>query len=409
VTDHGYTLRTGTADDFAETILLLQEVFNETWEADAAEIEQWVFEPERTTYAIAADGSIAGEVSAYTRDMTVPGGSVPCGHVSGVGVRATHRRRGLLRRMISAQLAEIRDRGEPIAALWASEGRIYQRFGYGLAAARLSLEIDHEVRVNQPAPAGVSQLRAVAAQEAPDVIAKAYEQVRLARPGFSSRNEAWWRRTVADVPSTREGATPLRVTVHEGAEGVDGYVIWRVKSEWDHSPKGQVQVRELVAGNPVAYHALIQFVLDVDLTRSVRYSYAAVDEPLTQMVNEPRRLGAKYFDGLWVRLTDLPAALAARRYVAPVEVVLGVTDPILPENTGNWLLTGDPDAATCTRADRGPDLLVDVAALGAAYLGGATLTQLAGAGRLREVTPGALARTSVAFGWYCQPAAAEAF
>lgn len=409
MTADGYTLRTGTAEDFAETNLLLQEVFHETWDDDAAETERIIFEPDRTTYAIAPDGSVAGEVGAYTRDMTVPGGSVPCGHVTLVGVRPTHRRRGLLRRMISEQLAEIRERGEPIAALWASEGRIYQRFGYGLAAGRLSLEIDHEVQLNESAPAGESQLRAVAVDQAAELVAKAYEQIRLGRPGTSSRNEAWWRKTFRDVPSTRDGATPLKVTVHEGADGVDGYVIWRVKGDWDHSPKGQVRLRELTAGNPLAYHALIRFILDIDLTRSVRYGLAATDEPLLHMVNEPRRLNAKLFDGLWVRVTDVPAALAARRYLTPVDVTLGITDPILADNAGAWRLVGDPDSARCTRSDAEPDLLLDVSALGAVYLGGASLAQLAGAGRVRERTPGALARTSAAFGWYCQPAVSETF
>jgi predicted acetyltransferase len=409
VTEDEYTLRTATAEEFAETDLLLQEVFNETWDSDAAEPERLVFEPDRTTYAIAPDGSIAGEVAAFTRDMTVPGGTVPCGHVTMVGVRAVHRRRGLLRRMITAQLEEIRDRGEPIAALWASEGRIYQRFGYGLATTRLSMETDREVAVDQPAPPGPSRLRSVAPADAPDLIAKLFEQVRLGRPGYSSRNDAWWRKVLSDVPSAREGATPLRLTVHEGASGVDGYAVWRVKNNWDHSPKGQVIVRELVAANPVAYHALVGLLLDVDLTRSMRWPFAAVDEPLIQMVNEPRRLGSKLYDGLWVRVTDVPAALAARRYAAPVDVVLGITDPVLGGNTGSWHLSGGPDSATCTRTDLEPQLRLDVSALGAAYLGGASLAQLAGTGRVVEVSAGALAPASVAFGWYCRPAATEVF
>jgi predicted acetyltransferase len=410
VTNDGYTLRAATAEEHNESDLLAQEVFNEAWDAETTEFERSVFEPERTTFAISPDGDIAGQVGAFTRDLTVPGGSVPAGHVTMVGVRATHRRRGLLRRMINEQLADIRGRGEPVAVLWASEGRIYQRFGYGLAASRLSLEIDAEVTVNQPAPAGQSRLRTVKVADAPDVLAKIYDQVRLARPGYSNRTDAWWRYVLQDQESRRQGATPLRVTVHEGASGVDGYVLWRVKNEWDqYGPKGQVEVRELVAGNPLAYHALARFVLDVDLTRRVRYIFAAVDEPLYQMVNEPRRLLAKLFDALWVRITDVPAALSARRYVAPIDVTIEVTDPILTENAGVWRLTGDPESATCTRTDAPPQLQLDISALGAAYLGGATLTQLAATGRVVELVPGTLARASVAFGWYCQPAATEVF
>jgi predicted acetyltransferase len=409
VTNDGYTLRVATAEDYNDSDRMAQEFFNEAWDAETTEIERSVFEPERTTLAISPDGELAGQVAAFTRDLTVPGGSVPAGHVTMVGVRATHRRRGLLRRMITAQLADIRGRGEPVAVLWASEGRIYQRFGYGLAANRILMETDSEVEVNQPAPPGPSRLRSITVADAPDVLAKIYDQVRLARPGYSNRTDAWWRYVLQDQESVRQGATPLRVTVHEGASGVDGYALWRVKNEWSHSPKGQVRLRELVAGNPVAYHALARFVLDVDLTRSVRYAFAAPDEPLLQMVNEPRRLDAKLLDALWVRVTDLPAALSARRYVAPIDVTIEVSDAILAENAGTWRLTGDPDSATCTRTDAPPQLRLDIAALGAAYLGGATLTQLAATGRVVELAPGALARASVAFGWYCEPAATEVF
>ncbi|HWB34775.1 MAG TPA: GNAT family N-acetyltransferase [Rugosimonospora sp.] len=406
----GYTLRTATADDWAETDQILQDVFNETWENDAMEPERLVFEPDRTTYAVAADGEIAGQVGAYTRDMTVPGGTLPCGHVTMVGVRATHRRRGLLRWMITEQLADIRGRGEPIAALWASEGRIYQRFGYGLAAWRLALEIDHEVALNTPVPAEAGRLRSAKFDDtAADLLTKTYERVRLARPGFSNRSEAWWRKVLSDPPSAREGATPMRLTVHEGTDGIDGYAIWRVKTDWDHSPKGQVQVRELITADPVAYRALVGLLLSVDLTRTVTWGRAAVDEPVLQMVNEPRRLGAAQRDALWVRVTDLPAALAGRRYATPVDVVLGVTDALLPENAGTWRLTGDTGSATCARTGADPDLSLDVQALGAAYLGGPTLAQLAAAGRVVEHTPGALARASAAFGWLRQPAATEGF
>jgi predicted acetyltransferase len=409
VTNQEYTLRTARADEFAETDSLLKEVFNGEWDQEVSDFEATVFEPERTRFAIAADGTLAGEVSAYTRELTVPGGSLPAGHVTAVGVRPIHRRRGLLRRMITEQLADIRGRGEPVAVLWASEGRIYQRFGYGLAASRLVLEADREVAVNQPAPADPGRLRSVPLAEAADVIAKTYDAVRLARPGYSNRTDVWWRKALADPAGERHGAGPIRLTVHESDAGVDGYALWRVKDDWDHSPKGQVQVRELVAGNPVAYRALVDLLMDIDLTRSLRYSFAAVDEPLLQMVNEPRRLNAKVHDALWLRLTDVPAALAARRYPVPVDVALGVDDPILADNSGTWQLSGDPDSARCTRTDRSPDLRLDVSALGAAYLGGSTLTQLAGAGRVTELTPGALVRASSALGWYCQPAAAEVF
>jgi predicted acetyltransferase len=168
-------------------------------------------------------------------------------------------------------------------------------------------------------------------------------------------------------------------------------------------------VREVVAANPDAYRALWRLLLDVDLTRSVQFGFAAADEPLYHLVNEPRKLGARLLDGLWVRLVDLPAALAARRYVAPVDVVLEVTDPVLADNTGRWHLVGDAESASCTRTDRPADLALDVHALAGAYLGGAALASLGAAGRVTERAPGSLARASVGFGWYRSPSATEVF
>jgi predicted acetyltransferase len=43
---------------------------------------------------------------------------------------------------MTAQLQAVRDRGtEPVAALWASEGAIYGRFGYGLASGQAHYDI----------------------------------------------------------------------------------------------------------------------------------------------------------------------------------------------------------------------------------------------------------------------------
>jgi predicted acetyltransferase len=411
-------LRTATADDFDDAQLALSEAFAEDWESDALDVERGTYEPERTLLAVrtteiageAGPGAeIAGVAGAYTRDLTVPGGIVPAAHVTWVGVRPTHRRRGLLTRMMRRQLADVRALGEPVAVLWASEGTIYQRFGYGLAASRLVLETDREVRLLRPAE-GEGRLRSVRLAEAADILSKVYDRVRADRVGWSSRDTRWWDAVLADPPSRREGRTAPRVTVHEGQSGVDGYAIWRTKPDWNlQGPKGAVLVREVVAGSPEAYRALWRLLLDVDLTRSVQFSFGAPDEPLVQLVNEPRKLGAKLVDCLWLRLVDVPAALAARRYLAPVDVVLEVTDPLFADNSGRWHLTGDLDTATCVRTDRPADLALDVHALAGAYLGGSTLAALAAGGRVTERTPGALARAGVAFGWHRPPSATEVF
>jgi predicted acetyltransferase len=403
-----YSLRTATADDWDAINVALTEAFSDDWDSDVQDVERAVYEPDRTVVAVTGS-EVAGVAGAFTRDLTVPGGVVPAAHVTMVGVRPTHRRRGLLTRMMRYQLADVRERGEPVALLWASEGRIYQRFGYGLGASRLMFEADREVRLLRAPEVAEGRLRSVRVAEAAEVLAKVYDRVRADRVGWSSRDARWWDYVLADPPSRRKDRTKLRGTVHEGQSGVDGYALWRVRPDWNSSgPKSTVVVREVVATNPDAYRALWRLLLDVDLTRSTEFTFAAPDEPLFHLVNEPRRMAARLQDGLWVRLVDVPTALAARRYATPVDVVLDVTDPVLTENSGRWHLVGDTESASCTRTDRRADLAADVHALAAAYLGGVSLASLAAGGRVTELAP-ALERTSVAFGWYRLPSATEVF
>lgn len=397
------------AEDFDDIAGLLALAFHGGLDPELLEVERGIFEPERGL--LVRDGTTAvAHAAAFTRELGVPGASVPAAHVTMVSVAPTHRRRGLLTTLMRRQLREIRDAGrEPIAVLWASEGRIYPRFGYGLAAQRLSVSCDTtELRLPEPASAaGTLRLDRPAARQ--DELARLYDRVRADRPGWSNRDERWWRYVVADVKSLRDGATERRVLLHEGPAGLDGYALFRTKDEWDRGgPRGEVRVDEVVAENPDAYLALWRLLLTIDLTRKLS-APLAVDEPLLWLVNEPRRLGAQLTDGLWVRVVDLPAALAARRYATELDVVLEVTDELLPENAGRWRLVGGPSRATCAATTEPAQLACDVRALGELYLGGTALGALAAAGRVRELVPGTLAAAGPAFGWHRAPAPMEVF
>ena len=405
-------LRAGTAEDWNAILDLMGYVFHETFTDEIRASEASVFEPERSI--VAEDGKvIVGHAAAYTRDLTVPGGIVPAAHVTLVGVAPTHRRRGLLTRMMKRQLGEIAEAGrEPIAALWASETKIYPRYGYGMAALRLKLEVmTREVRPPEISQDGYEgRLRLVAPLDAISDFAKVYEQLRADRTCWSSRDERWWKYVLNDPESQRHGATELHGVVHDTPHGPTGYAFWRTLGKWEnHGPNAETRILEVVAADPQAYAALWRFLLTIDLSRTATADYIALDEPLLHMVDEPRRLGGRVVDALWLRVVDLPRALTARRYRCPVDVVLEVTDTLLPQNTGRWRLTGDADTATCTRTDGPADLACTVLDLGAAYLGGTTLASLAAAGRVRELTAGAVNAASTAFGWHRMPNPLESF
>jgi predicted acetyltransferase len=407
--DAEVSIREGIAEDWRAISKLLSHVFHHEDDPAARDVQESVFEPDRSLVAD-DNGLVVGHAAAYTRDLTVPGGVVPAAHVTLVGVAPTHRRQGVLTRMMHRQLREISAGGrEPIAALWASEGKIYPRYGYGRAVHRLALDVS-TLEVRTPVVTSGGRVRLVEPIDAYKLFAQVYETVRPDRPGWSTRDDRWWRSVLSDVPSARHGRTELHGAVHEMPDGPTGYAVWRTESAWAAGgPAGTVHVRELVAADPQAYATLWRFLLSTDLARSVTFDFATPDEPLLHLVDEPRRLGAVLTDSLWIRLVNLPGALAARRYAAPVDVVLQVGDPLLPENAGRWRLTGGPRGATCTPTETPADLDCTVLELGAAYLGGTSLAALADAGRVRELTPGTLAPAATAFGWHRGPAAIEVF
>ncbi|MGR6321620.1 GNAT family N-acetyltransferase [Micromonospora soli] len=398
------------AEDFDEIFALLSLAFHGEPDPELRAVERGVFEPERALL-VRDGGTAVAHAAAFTRELQVPGASVPAAHVTMVSVAPTHRRRGLLTTLMSRQLREIRDAGrEPVAVLWASEGRIYPRFGYGLAAQRYTLQCDTAgLRLPEPASAaGRLRLDRPAAHRAE--LARLYDRVRADRPGWSSRDERWWAYLLADLKSLREGATERRVLLHECAAGVDGYALYRTKEGWGRGgPRAEVRVDEVVAATPEAYRSLWALLLSIDLTRRLSFGTAAVDEPLLWLVDEPRGLGAQLSDALWVRVVDAPAALAARRYATEVDLAVEVTDELLPENAGRWRLVGGPAGAECVASSAPAQLACDVRALGELYLGGAGLGALAAAGRVRELVPGTVAAAAAAFGWHRAPAPMEVF
>jgi predicted acetyltransferase len=407
--DSSAHFRTATAADLDAISDLMELVFLESPNDSRRAAEQAITETDRSVIA-EHDDRVVGHATALTRDLTVPGAVVPAAHVTGVGVAPTHRRRGILSEMMRRQLEGVAAAGrEPLAVLWASESAIYPRFGYGPASTRLAFEItNRELRLKAASatlPGG--RLRLIEPASAVEELAAVYERVRPDRVGFSSRGEKWWKHLLTDHNDERGEQTGPRGVLYEDDRGPAGYALWRGEGKWsDWGPDGVVAVREAVADGPEAYEAIWRFLLGVDLTRTVKFWMAAVDEPVQYLVDDPRRLGRRHLDGLWVRLVDLPAALEARHYTMPVDAVVEVTDPLLPANQGRWRLAGGPDKLTCTRTDDAPDFACSITDLGAAYLGGTSLAALAAAGRLKQLT-GNL--PSVAFGWHRQPNAIEVF
>jgi predicted acetyltransferase len=233
-----------------------------------------------------------------------------------------------------------------------------------------------------------------------------YEQLRRSVPGNLARDERWWDRVLLDRPEARQGGTDRQHLLYTEADGsVTGYATYRVKAEWTPTsePDGVLTVGEVRAGTPAAYAALWRFLLGVDLVRTLEAPDLSADDPLRHLLADPRALHARPVDALWVRLVDVGAALSARRYPARLDMVFEVRDRFCDWNDGRWHVWGHPSGAFCDRTDRDPDLVIDIEALSAAYLGGVSLASLQAAGRVTEISPGAVTQASTAFGWPVAP------
>jgi predicted acetyltransferase len=397
VTDDAISIEVPAEADWPAFSRLLTTAFHEAVEDEIRDQEKLLFEPERSLIA-RRDGQIVGTAAISTRQLAVPGAVIPAGHVTFVSVAATARRQGVLTRFMRRQFDDMRAAGESIAILWASEGRIYQRFGYGLAARKFAFKADsREVRVTADQAGG--RLIDTTPADVLGAMTKIYDQLYVEHPGWSERAANHWEYRISDKKSARDSYTELRALLHEGETGPDGYALWSSRAKWDEGgPCGELRVRELVAANPRAYASLWHHLLSMDLTRTV-YTWLGGVEVL-YMVNEPRRLGISVSDSIWLRVLDVPAALVARRYAAPVDVVIEVSDGIIPANNGRFRLRGSMDGATCEPTTDPADLACTANALGAAYLGDASLATLADAGMVREIRPGTLAAAATAFGWH---------
>ncbi|MFE1802074.1 MULTISPECIES: GNAT family N-acetyltransferase [unclassified Streptomyces] len=343
-----------------------------------------------------------GTAGAFSFRLTVPGGaSVPTAGVTMVSVASTHRRRGVLTSMMRRQLDDVRSWGEPLAALTASEPAIYGRFGYGIATQQLRAEIDTDrVRLSVPDGTDDVRLRLVKpdAEGVPEACEAVYAQHVAVRPGMLARRPGWERLALLDPESDRKGSSPLQCVLAQRGDEVVGYARYFNKPDWDAAgPKGTIEVRDLEALDPAAYAALWQHLFGIDLTSKVKLWNRPLDDAWQHLVSDTRRCDLAPRDSMHVRLVEVGAALEARTYQAPVDVVFEVEDAFCPWNEGRWRLSGDAKGASCARTTDTADLALSVRDLGAAYLGGVSLASLAAAGRVRELRRGALAEASLGF------------
>ncbi|NUP49774.1 MAG: GNAT family N-acetyltransferase [Catenulispora sp.] len=398
----GYPIRPITDDEVAAFSAHLDLGFHENPPQEFHDVWHRLLPRERSMSAFDGD-ELVSTGGDFPFQLTLPGGTtVDAGGVTGITVKATHRRRGILTAMMRHQLHGWHERGDaPVGMLLASEPAIYGRFGYALGIQHLWLTIPRgDNGLSAVAGSDKFRMRMVDPLAGYDRCHEVYEACRLARPGMLSRfGENWRDSAIADHEFVRRDASPLRCVIAEDAEGrVAGYARYRVKAGYDNParPTSQVRVKEVYGRDLAATVAVWRFLCDLDLTSEIQAA-VPMDHPLMFLFSDPRQVVPQVQDMLYVRLVDVDRALAARRYCAEVDVVLEVSDPFCPWNTGRWRLAGGADGATCERTTDPADLVLGPRELGASYLGGFSLGALARAGRVEELRPGALKAASQAF------------
>jgi predicted acetyltransferase len=408
-------LKNITDATFAEFHQAIARGFQEQPHAELKDMDRKIFDKKRM-FGFKVGRRWVSTCGDFARRLTVPGGGlVPTAAVTVVTVHPPYRRRGLLSKMMVHQLEQVAKRGEPLAALWASESLIYGRFGYGPASSRLVLSGTNRNLAFLPGVRTSGSVDEVTREEFLPIARALHESMRPERPGTMARDDDVWDFAIFDKEFARGGASELRYVLHYDESGdVDAYATYRFKDDFKElGPEGEVRVRELWAEETTAYASLWRYLLDLDLARTFKLWSAPLDEPLRHLVADARAVQTGVTDNLYLRVVDVEAALRARKYAAGVDLVIEIDDPILPANSGRYRLVTDGDpagsSAEVTRVRSKPDITMGILELGTIYLGGPALTQLHRAGRVTEHTPGAVAAASTAFGWHRAPYCPDMF
>jgi len=371
-------------------------------------------------HGVEADGArgLVGMYAAYPFGrFPVPGSTLPVAGLTWVGVHPGHRRRGILRAMIDDHLGRAAARGETVSALTASEPAIYGRFGYGLATRVASLTLRRGAALHPVAGSDAVEVsfEAFDFDRHAGLVAQVHEAAGASepnRPGWVTRETPELREAfLADPPMARGGLESRRLLVASRDGRPTGYAMLRRKLEWiDGSASGTVHVRETVALDAATAHALWSRLLDLDLTATIEVGQLTLDDPLFSLLVDLRAAKPRLSDNIWIRIIDVPGALAGRQYASDLDLVIEVEDDLVGANAGRWRVTApafSPDVTVSPTKDPW-DVRLPVAALGALYLGGGSAASLA-AGRLASRSGAAFARFATGFGWPVAPGSSWIF
>ena len=333
---------------------------------------------------------IVGGAHSHKVEMSIPGGSATIAGVANIAVQPTHTRQGVMTRMMHHQIHDIHQRGEPLAALFATESIIYGRFGYGIGSLYERWTIDRHHSGYSRRFERQGRILFVDPADIIRVLPEVFQRATAGRPGVFQRPIYQWERDSHAPEHMQGGQGGLFYIAYEVDGRVDGYAAYRIVS-------ANLCVNELMAVTSEANTALWRFCFDVDRMSTTEGLRRPVDDPLPWLLADPRRLQRSTRDGVWVRMVDVVAALNLRRYMHSDQLVIEVQDDLCPWNAGQFKLEGSPVGGECRPSDSSPDLSINVSNLASAYMGAVSFSTLSMAGLVDEKTRGALLRADRMF------------
>ncbi|MFJ3304425.1 GNAT family N-acetyltransferase [Streptomyces sp. NPDC086549] len=340
-------------------------------------------------------GRCVSTFRSFAQEVTPVGGAaVPADAISNVTVSPTHRRRGLLTRMMSQDLAAAKDRGDVVATLIAAEYPIYGRYGFGPATWMTEWTVDVlrtglDPRWSGPEDGGRIDL--VEAEDVRKLGPELHQRVRRVQAGAVSRGELWWRENTGAVRMFAGDWTEPFYAVYRSASGeVEGMVSYESDNNWQGKlPNNTADVNWLLASTPAAERALWHYLCSIDWITKVKSGWRSPDDLLPFFLPDPRAAKVTtHADWLWVRILDVVRALEARTYEGAGTLVLEVVDRHGLAG-GRYRLEASPEGASCTPTTEDAELVLDVAELSTLWLGDERATRLVALGRAEEARAGA--------------------
>ena len=381
-------MRTVTADEFVQWLHAEARAHGNRLNIDP-EVLRPHFELDRSI-AVFDQGNIVGGAHSHRVEMSIPGASAFIAGVANIAVQPTHRRQGVMTRMMHHQIKDIHQRGEPLAALFARESVIYRRFGYGVGSLHERWTIDRQYNGYARPYESRGLVVFVDPSDITKELPEVFQRSTIDRPGVFQRPLHQWEGDSQAQEHSQGGQGGLFYAAYVEGGRVDGYAIYRIGGS-------TLIVNELMAATEEANTALWRFCFDMDLISCTEALKRPVDDPLPWMLADPRRLQRSTRDGMWLRLIDVAAALELRLYMQSERLVLEVRDELCPWNEGRFELEGSSEGATCRSSSASPDLVLAVSDLASAYLGAVSFSTLSQAGLVDERTPGALLRADRMF------------